>query len=275
MTPQSDLSPEYVAARTVLLDALAAVGEAHRASLVLVGAQAIYLHTGVVDGTGALMTTDSDLALDADLLATSPELVATLEGAGFAAGGQPGSWRGNHGITVDIMSVPHQSGRRPGSRSASLPPHGKQLARITPGLEPSLVDCAPHRVTALAADDGREFSLRVAGPAALLVAKLVKLQERHADAARGARNRVVSKDAIDCYRLLKTVSVADLLAGFARHDEDSAAGPVSRTAREFLAGDHAQGEQGVLHSLLAGQPQLRPIDLDAFAALAEDLLDAL
>jgi hypothetical protein len=37
--------PLYVNAREVLLDALEALG-AHRASLILVGAQAIYLHTG-------------------------------------------------------------------------------------------------------------------------------------------------------------------------------------------------------------------------------------
>ena len=41
-------APLYVKAREVLLDALEALGP-HRASLVLVGAQAIYLHTGEVD----------------------------------------------------------------------------------------------------------------------------------------------------------------------------------------------------------------------------------
>jgi hypothetical protein len=44
----NELAPEYIAARTVLLDALAAL-EDHLASLVLVGAQAVYFHTGSAD----------------------------------------------------------------------------------------------------------------------------------------------------------------------------------------------------------------------------------
>ena len=41
-------APEYVAARRVLLDALAAL-EDHLDNLVLVGAQAVYQHTGETD----------------------------------------------------------------------------------------------------------------------------------------------------------------------------------------------------------------------------------
>ena len=40
--------PEYIAARRVLLDALAALGT-HRKAVVPVGAQAIYLHAGEGD----------------------------------------------------------------------------------------------------------------------------------------------------------------------------------------------------------------------------------
>jgi hypothetical protein len=43
-----DPDPEYIAARRVLLDALEALG-AHRKAVVLVGAQAIYLHVGEGD----------------------------------------------------------------------------------------------------------------------------------------------------------------------------------------------------------------------------------
>jgi hypothetical protein len=49
--------PLYVNAREVLLDALEALGP-HRASLILVGAQAIYLHTGEADIAVAPFTTD-------------------------------------------------------------------------------------------------------------------------------------------------------------------------------------------------------------------------
>ena len=58
MTP----APEYIQARTVLLDALDALGP-HREATILVGAQAVYVHSGDGDFAVAPMTTDSDLAL--------------------------------------------------------------------------------------------------------------------------------------------------------------------------------------------------------------------
>jgi hypothetical protein len=72
----------YVIARRVLLDALEALGE-HREATILVGAQAIYLHTGDADLGVAEYTTDADLALDPDLLAKVPPLEQALEAAGF------------------------------------------------------------------------------------------------------------------------------------------------------------------------------------------------
>jgi len=53
----------YVLARRILLDALQALGD-QRDALVLVGAQAIYLHTGDGDLAVAPYTTDGDIALD-------------------------------------------------------------------------------------------------------------------------------------------------------------------------------------------------------------------
>jgi hypothetical protein len=52
-----------VQARSALLDALEALRE-HRDAIVLIGAQAIYLHTGRADIALAEATKDSDLALD-------------------------------------------------------------------------------------------------------------------------------------------------------------------------------------------------------------------
>ena len=57
----------YTVARTVLLDALEALGE-HREALVLVGAQAIYLRVGEADLAVASYTTDGDLAIDPRIL---------------------------------------------------------------------------------------------------------------------------------------------------------------------------------------------------------------
>jgi hypothetical protein len=64
--------PLYVAARVALLDALEALGEQRRA-VVLVGAQAVYLHTGEATVAVAPYTTDADLAIDPSLLQASPK----------------------------------------------------------------------------------------------------------------------------------------------------------------------------------------------------------
>lgn len=67
-----NVAPEYIIARRVLLDALAAL-ERQLPSLVLVGARAVYLHTGGdADLNVPLLSTDADLALDTDSLGESP-----------------------------------------------------------------------------------------------------------------------------------------------------------------------------------------------------------
>ena len=65
--------PLYVLARRVLLDGLQALG-AHREAIILVGAQAIYLHTGDAELAVAPFTTDSDLVLDPTRLQPHPLL---------------------------------------------------------------------------------------------------------------------------------------------------------------------------------------------------------
>ena len=54
--------PLYVRARGALLDAGKAL-DAHRDAIVLVGAQAIYLHTGDADLAVAEYTTDADFTV--------------------------------------------------------------------------------------------------------------------------------------------------------------------------------------------------------------------
>jgi hypothetical protein len=103
--------------------------------------------------------------------------------AGFSPGRDPGSWLGKGEIAVDIMVVPWQSGtveeKYPSGR---IPPHAKNTARITAELEPALVDHAPRLLTALEPSDRRQVDLKVAGPAALLIAKAIKVEERLLDA---------------------------------------------------------------------------------------------
>lgn len=84
---------EYVLARRVLLDALDALGP-HRDAVVLVGAQAVYLHTSDGDLAVAPTTTDADIVLSPDRLRDEPLLDEALRGAGFVPGVDPGMWQG-------------------------------------------------------------------------------------------------------------------------------------------------------------------------------------
>ena len=65
------IDPLYVVARAALLDALDAIGE-QRDAVVLVGAQAIYLHTGDADIAVPAFTTDGDLAIEPARLTELP-----------------------------------------------------------------------------------------------------------------------------------------------------------------------------------------------------------
>ena len=62
MSPPGD-AELLIAARGALLDALDALA-AHRDALVVIGAQAVYLHTGAADVALAEATKDSDVAID-------------------------------------------------------------------------------------------------------------------------------------------------------------------------------------------------------------------
>lgn len=118
--------PLYVVARRALLDALEALGD-HRAALILVGAQAIYVHAG----------------------------------------------------------------------------EGNLASRRTRPTRTFL--------EALDESDDRAFDVRVAGPSALLVAKLHKLSDR---AHEPGSKRLKDKDALDVMRLLRaSPSVALLVRG--------------------------------------------------------------
>ena len=93
---------EYIVARRALLDALDALQE-HLDTLVLVGAQAIYLHTGKADLAVAEYTTDADLAIDPRTVKPEPEIAVTMRSAGFTLArfeGRPavGIWSSNHEI---------------------------------------------------------------------------------------------------------------------------------------------------------------------------------
>jgi hypothetical protein len=93
----------------------------------------------------------------------------------------------------------------PGTRGARLGPHGKRAARRAKGLEGALIDRELLTIATLDPGDERTVELWVAGPGALLVAKVHKIAERV-----DAQDRVRDKDALDVLRLLRAIDTADL-----------------------------------------------------------------
>lgn len=195
--------PLYVQARRVLLDAADALADQLDA-IVLVGAQAIYLHTGDADLAVAEYTTDADFSIGPSDLTDSPLLAELMTAGGFVPDQHPGAWLSPDGITVDLMVPEILAG--PGSRGARLGPHGKRVARRAKGLEGALVDRNRATIPALDLADRRSVSMLVAGPGALLVAKTHKIAERVEDPGR-----LRDKDALDVLRLLQATPTADLV----------------------------------------------------------------
>jgi hypothetical protein len=263
-----------VAARSALLDALEALAE-QREALVLVGAQAIYLHTGAAPVALAEATKDTDLAVDPRALDDDPLLEEAMRRAGFhrnLTDPQPGSWLSPRGIPVDLL-VPAALAGEGGRRGARIPPHSRHATRRTPGLEAAVVDHAPMTITSLDRDDTRAAEIEVAGPAALLVAKLHKLGER-----RDTPDRLLDKDAHDIYRLLVAVDTDTLAAEFTKLGADEFAGTVTDEAILYLEQLFAPGPDA-LGSMMAGRAEEllgnSAVVSAAVATLAADLLAAL
>jgi hypothetical protein len=176
-----ELDPQYIVARSVLLDALEALGS-QRKAVILVGAQAIYLYTGAIELAVAEFTTDADIALDPALLQPIPEIESAMIAGGFRRGKRVGAWVmfrdiGGVATNVDVdLMVPEAVGG-PGSRAARLLGHAKHVARKARGLEAALIDKSTTAINSLDATDKRSFSVAVAGPTALMVAKLHKISE--------------------------------------------------------------------------------------------------
>jgi hypothetical protein len=261
-----------IRARSVLLDALIAL-KAHRDSVIVIGAQAIYLHTGGAAVAVAEATKDSDLGIDMRTLGDDPLIEEAMRKAGFdqdPTAGQPGAWLSPDGIPVDLM-VP-DSGAGKGTRSVQAPPHDKRALRRAIGLEAAVVDNALMDIPALGSENDRVVEARVAGPAALLVAKLHKLGDR-----QQTPSRLVDKDAYDIYRLLVAVSTEELSRELVRLLADAYAGEVTLAALGFLG--ELFGSADSVGSVMAGRAEELVGDPEvvaaASAALAGDLLIAL
>ena len=215
-------------ARRVLLDVLETLRE-QRHAIILVGAQAIYLHTGDADLAVAPFTQDADLVLNPKTLGSIPVLAEAMQAAGFTQTEQPGIWKSQQeGVTVDLL-IPETLGGRPGKRAAYLEGHGNNVARQVRGLEAALIDWETKLITALEENDVRRMEIMIAGPAALLVAKLHKIAERLHD-----RRRSQPKDALDVFRLLQAVPLETLSARFTLLYHDPLSLEITRSALAFL-----------------------------------------
>lgn len=264
----------YVVARQVLLDALEALG-AHRSSVVLVGAQAIYIRCGDADLVAAEYTTDADLALDPPLR-PEPLIADVLQSAGFAPcgdSGAVGTWvtpRTIAGVPTSVgldLLVPEAVGGD-GRRAAKLGPQGNRTARKARGLEAALVDRRTHVVGPLDGSDSRRFGIDVAGPAALLVAKIHKIDDRADHPHRSS-----DKDALDVLRLLRGTAADDMAATLSRLLKDGLAGQPTAAAltllEELFGGADAAGSQMAARAAAPEQPDTIAASC---AALCEDML---
>jgi Nucleotidyltransferase len=270
--------PQYVVARSVLLDALDALG-AQRGAVILVGAQAVYLHAGTVELAVAAFTTDADLTLDPALLQEAPEIESAMTAGGFHRGNRVGAWVVSRDIDgtptnveVDLM-VPEAVGGS-GSRAARLEGHAKNVARKARGLEAALIDKQTVVIAALDTSDTRTFSVAAAGPAALIVAKMHKIRERLAE--RGQR-RLDDKDALDTLRLLQASPTGALAVTFVQLLRMDVATTVTEEAltalKDLFASPRAVGAQMAVRSAgaLADPDEIAA----SCAALSSDLLAAL
>lgn len=174
----------YIVARRVLLDALEALAS-HRNSIILVGAHAIYLRVGEADAN------------------------------------RPTAHNTHTEISIDLL-VPAALSPGKGGRAARLSGHDDKVARIVSGLEGIVVDTDVMSIAALEQVDLRKFDIRVAGPAALLIAKVHKIQDR------AGSHRSVDKDALDVLRLLRGVATEDIADRFSRILADDRAAAVAR-----------------------------------------------
>jgi hypothetical protein len=269
--------PEYVLARKVLLDALEGLGE-QRGAVVIVGAQAIYLHTGDAELAVAPYTTDGDVVIDPSRLRNDPKLAEALNGAGFSAGTQHvGTWimrRPLEGRPVEVkidLMVPEAVGG-PGRRGARLGIHGNRTARKARGLEATLVDQQQRTIESLEDKDDRAFDVAVAGPAALVVAKLHKIAERV-----DTPGRREDKDALDILRLLQAVPTEVIADGVRALLEEEISAEVTEEALSFLRDLFTEPSRPGCQMAARAAAPLEPEDTIAAscAFLSQDLLQAI
>ncbi len=270
---ETSFDQNYIEARETLLDAVEALGP-HSDAAILVGAQAVYVHTASVDDSFAFspFTYDADIALDPERLEDSPAIVDAMSRAGFGLTDQPGLYRKDGGAQVDLL-VPKAVGGS-GRRGARLGVHGNKAAMKAHGLEGALVSQTRRRIVSLVADAERSCILKVAGPAALLVSKVHKIGER-LKAPAGHRQAQLPKDAFDIYRLLSAIDTAELAEEFQLLQSHETSSCVTSEALSMFQNLFSRSGRGpeLLDSYVRGVED-PTITIESSVVLSQDLLEA-
>jgi hypothetical protein len=228
------------AARSALLDALIALQD-HRDATTVVGAQAVYLRTQHATIRSAAYTADGDISIDPQRLGEQPLLEQAMREAGFTLRDrQSGLWErpqqvGALTVPVEVdLLVPHRLAPRPNARRRTeLPPHDEWATKKVAGLEVAAVDRSVMTIPSLIPGDPRQIDAYVAGPAALLVAKAIKIDERIRD-ARKRPDRLNNKDAGDVYRIMSTVPADEVAQTFGSLRDDPRVGDTARQGLKLL-----------------------------------------
>jgi hypothetical protein len=193
--------PLYVRARAGLLDAVEALG-LHRESVVLVGAQAIYLHTGDADLAVAEYTTDADFTLSPGTSpmhlcsATSWALEDSRLGRTPAAGSAPT-------VSISIPWFPRRSPAPVGEPQCLVPTAGKPSAEQRGSKGPWSIATGEPSHRWMRPTRGQEQ------PGSLVPAPSSSPRSTRS-ASASARKTACGKDALDVLRLLRAVATEDM-----------------------------------------------------------------
>lgn len=269
----------YVIARNILLDALSALKAYGREAVIVVGAQAIYLRCEEGATIIPPFTIDSDLVLDLARRISPAPIKTHLETLGYSLrNGQPGLYQAPN-LAVEAQAaggvdlfVPAAYAIGNHRRDANIP-GDPSAARRQRGLELTIIDRTPMIIRSLDPTNEREVEALVAGPAALLAAKLVKICER----LKGDAARVEPKDVLDVYRILYSYDPKILAKTFLDFRAHDVAGPIIVEAiacmRDEFAGNDARA-LNLLEKYLDAYP-VRFEVIESTRLLTEDLLEAL
>ncbi len=165
-------------------------------------------------------------------------------------------------MCVDLL-VPAGVSPGKGRRAARLTGHDALAARKVIGLEGALVDVELRKIGALSEEDSRLFDVLVAGPAALLVAKLIKIDDRT------GTERYSDKDALDVVRLLRGTDTDDLGERMNRLLADARCTDVTTRALVVLKRDFAKRDRPGVEMAIRSAGDL--IDADELAMSCEIL----